>query len=221
MARFPCPEGQAILAGSLDGTRAASGAQGGRCIGEPGRARVPKLEKRVDRAQKEVVVDELGNIFADSGVVVIAQYAGLSVAEMTDFRNRMRQAGGGVRVAKNRLARIALEGKPCEGMAKYLKGQNVFAYSEDPVAAAKVVEAFVRDNKKLAVVGGAMGATVLDPQGVKAVSEMPSREELIATVVGMIGAPAGNLVAAITSPAANIAGCLATIAEGENKAEAA
>ena len=175
----------------------------------------------MDRAQKEVVVDELGNIFADSGVIVVAQYAGLSVAEMTDLRTRMRQAGGGVRVAKNRLARIALEGKPCEGMGKYLKGQMVLAYSEDPVTAAKVAEAYARDNKKLEIVGGAMGTTVLDPQGVKAVSEMPSREELIAQIAGMLVAPAGNLVRAITSPAANIAACLATIAEGEGEAKAA
>jgi len=173
--------------------------------------------KTVDRAQKEVVVGELGDIFAASGVVVVAQYTGLSVAEMTDFRNRMREAGGGVRVAKNRLARIALEGKPCEGMGKYLKGQMVLAYSEDPVTAAKVVEAYAKDNRKLEVVGGAMGETMLDPQGVKAVSEMPSRDELVATVVGMIGAPAGNLVAAFASPAAGIAGCLATIAEGSDR----
>ena len=172
----------------------------------------------MDRAQKEVVVGELGNIFQDSGVIVVAQYAGLSVAEMTDFRNRMREAGGSVRVAKNRLAKIALEGKPCEGMSQYLKGQMVLAYSEDPVTAAKVVEAYAKDNKKLEVVGGAMGETVLDPEGVKAVAAMPSREELIATVVGMIGAPAGNLVAAITSPAANAAGCLATIAERDEAA---
>jgi large subunit ribosomal protein L10 len=176
------------------------------------------LEKTVDRAQKEVVVDELGNIFADSGVIVVAKYAGLSVAEMTDFRGRMREAGGQVRVAKNRLAKIALEGKPCEGMGQYLKGQMVLAYSEDPVAAAKVVEAYAKDNEKLEVVGGAMGETVLDPAGVKAVAAMPSREELIATVVGMIGAPASNLASAITSPAANIAGCLATIAEKEEAA---
>jgi len=174
----------------------------------------------VDRAQKEVVVGELGNIFADSGVIVIAQYAGLSVAEMTDLRTRLREAGGGVRVAKNRLARIALEGKPCEGMGKYLKGQMVLAYSEDPVAAAKVAQGYARDNRKLEIVGGAMGTTVLDPDGVKAVSEMPSREELISQIAGMLGAPAGNLVSAITAPAANLAGCLATLAEGE-AAEAA
>ncbi|MEO1495347.1 MAG: 50S ribosomal protein L10, partial [Pseudomonadota bacterium] len=159
----------------------------------------------MDRAQKEVVVDELGNIFADSGVIVVAKYAGLSVAEMTDFRGRMREAGGAVRVAKNRLAKIALDGKPCEGMGQYLKGQMVLAYSEDPVAAAKVVQAYAKDNEKLEVVGGAMGETVLDPAGVKAVAAMPSREELIATVVGMIGSPASNLAGAITSPAAIVA----------------
>ena len=172
----------------------------------------------MDRGQKEVVVSELGNIFQDSGVIVIAQYAGLSVAEMTDFRNRMRDAGGSVRVAKNRLAKIALEGKPCEGMAKYLQGQNVFAYSEDPVTAAKVVEAYAKDNSKLEVVGGAMGDEILDPAGVKAVAAMPSREELIATIAGMLGAPASNLAGAIGSPAANIAGCLATIAERDEAA---
>ena len=172
----------------------------------------------MDRAQKEAVVGELGNIFADSGVVVIAHYAGLSVAEMTDLRTRMREAGGSVRVAKNKLARIALEGKPCEGMAKFLQGQTVLAYSEDPVTAAKVVEAYAKDNSKLEVVGGAMGESVLDPAGVKAVAAMPSREELIATVVGMIGAPAANLAAAIGAPASNIAGILQTIAEKDEAA---
>lgn len=174
----------------------------------------------MDRAQKEAVVGELGNIFSDSGVVVIAQYAGLSVAKMEDFRSRMREAGGGVRVAKNTLAKIALEGKPNADMGKYLQGQNVFAYSEDPVTAAKVVEAFAKDNDKLVVVGGAMGEEILDPAGVKAVAAMPSREEVLATIAGMLGAPASNLASTIGAPAANIAGCLATIAEKED-AEAA
>jgi large subunit ribosomal protein L10 len=172
----------------------------------------------VDRAQKEAVVGELGNIFADSGVVVIAQYAGLSVAEMQDLRGRMREAGGSVRVAKNRLAKIALEGKPCEGMTQFLQGQNVFAYSEDPVTAAKVVEAYAKDNPKLEVVGGAMGDTVLDKAGVKSVAAMPSRDELIAEIAGMLGAPASNLAGAIMAPASNIAACLQAI---EDKGEAA
>ena len=172
----------------------------------------------MDRAQKEAVVGELGNIFADSGVVVVATYAGLSVAEMTDLRNRMREAGGSVRVAKNKLAKIALEGKPCEGMAKFLQGQTVLAYSEDPVTAAKVVEAYVKDNSKMEVIGGAMGESVLDPAGVKAVAAMPSREELIATVVGMIGAPAANLAAAISAPASNIAGCIEAVEKKHEEA---
>jgi large subunit ribosomal protein L10 len=169
----------------------------------------------VDRAQKEAVVEELGRIFADSGVVVVAHYEGLSVAEMTDFRLRMKQAGGGVRVAKNKLAKIALKGTPGEAMGNLLTGMTVLAYSEDPVAAAKAVDAFALANRKLVVLGGAMGATPLDEAGVKAVAQMPSREELIASVVACIGAPAGNLVAAIGAPAADIAGILSTLEERE------
>jgi large subunit ribosomal protein L10 len=169
----------------------------------------------VDRAQKEGVVDELGRIFADSGVVVVAHYEGLSVAEMTDFRLRMKQAGGGVRVAKNRLAKIALKGTPAETMGEMLKGMTVLAYSEDPVAAAKAVEDFTKVNRKLVVLGGAMGATPLDQAGVTAVAAMPSREELIASIVATIATPAGELASAIGAPAANIAAILTTLEERE------
>ena len=169
----------------------------------------------MDRAQKEVVVEELGRIFADSGVVVVAHYEGLSVAEMTDFRLRMKQAGGGVRVAKNRLAKIALKGTPAETMGDLLKGMTVLAYSEDPVAAAKAVEDFTKVNRKLVVLGGAMGATPLDQAGVTAVAAMPSREELIASIVASIGAPAAELASAIGAPAANIAAILTTLEERE------
>ncbi len=169
----------------------------------------------MDRARKEAVVDELGQIFKDSGVVVVAHYAGLTVAEMQDFRGRMRAAGGAVRVAKNRLAKIALEGKPCASMASLLKGQTVLAYSEDPVAAAKVADEYAKANKKFVIVGGSMGETALDEAGVKAVAAMPSREELIASVVASIGAPAANLAGAIGAPASNIAGILATLEERE------
>ena len=167
----------------------------------------------MDRAAKEAVVEELAQIFTDSGVVVVAHYTGLSVAEMTDFRSRMREAGGSVRVAKNRLAKIALEGTPNASIADLLKGQTVLAYSEDPVTAAKVVEAYAKGNEKLVILGGAMGETALDRNGVKAVATMPSREELIADIVGMIGAPAANLAATIGAPASNIASILTTIEE--------
>lgn len=163
------------------------------------------------------MVGELGRIFTDSGVVVIAHYDGLSVAEMTDFRLRMKQAGGGVRVAKNRLAKIALKGSPAEGMESLMTGMTVLAYSEDPVAAAKVVDAYAKDNRKLRVLGGSMGATPLDQAGVKAVADMPSREELIASIVSCIGAPGAQLASAIGAPAANIAGILSTL---EERAEA-
>ena len=169
----------------------------------------------MDRAQKEKVVEELGQIFESSGVVVVAHYAGLTVAEMQDLRARMRDAGGSVRVAKNKLAKIALEGKPCASIADLLTGMTVLAYSEDPVAAAKVIDEFAKINKKIEILGGAMGSAALTPDGVKAVASMPSREELIASVVACIGAPASSIAGAIGAPASNIAGILSTLEERE------
>ncbi len=171
----------------------------------------------VDRAQKEQLVDELGQIFESSGVVVVSHYAGLTVAEMQDLRAKAREAGGSVRVAKNRLAKIALEGKPCASIADLLSGMTVLTYSEDPVAAAKVAQDFAKSNDKFIILGGAMGENALDASGVEAVSKMPSREELIASIVGCIGAPASNIAGAIGAPASNIASILSTI---EDKAAA-
>jgi large subunit ribosomal protein L10 len=169
----------------------------------------------VDRAQKEKVVDELGQIFASSGVVVVAHYAGITVAQMQDLRAQMREVGGSVRVAKNKLARIALEGKPAAKMGDLLTGMTVMAYSEDPVAAAKVAEAYAKKNDKFVILGGAMGDTILDQAGVKAVAAMPSREELIASIVACLGAPASAIAGAIGAPASNIASILTTIEERE------
>ena len=158
----------------------------------------------MDRAQKEQVVEELGQIFESSGVVVVARYEGMTVAEMQALRAQMRDVGGAVRVAKNRLAKIALEGKPAASIADYLTGMTVLAFSEDPVAAAKVADAYAKTNDKFVILGGAMGENALDPAGVKAVAQMPSREELIASIVACIGAPASN-----------IAGILSTLEERE------
>ena len=167
----------------------------------------------MDRAQKEALVEELGQIFTDSGVVVVSHYAGLTVAEMQDYRARMREVGGTVRVAKNKLAKIALDGTPCASIAGLLDGMTVLACSEDPVAAAKVTQAYAKDNDKLVILGGAMGETELDVAGVKAIAAMPSREELIASIVGCIAAPAANIAGAIGAPASNIASILETIEE--------
>jgi len=183
---------------------------------EPGRD-PQNWSETVDRAQKEQVVEELGQIFESSGVVVVAHYAGLTVANMQDLRARAREAGCAVRVAKNRLAKIALEGKPCESITSLLSGMTVLTYSEDPVAAAKVAEDFAKSNQKFEIIGGAMGENALDRAGVEAVSKMPSREELIASIVGCIGAPASNIAGAIGAPASNIASILSTI---EDKAAA-
>ncbi len=167
----------------------------------------------MDRAQKEKVVEELGQIFESSGVVVVAHYQGLTVAEMQDLRGRVRDAGGSVRVAKNKLAKIALEGTPAAGIADLMGGMTVLAYSEDPVAAAKAADDFAKDNDKYVILGGAMGENILDTDGVKAVAKMPSREELIASIAGCIGAPAANIAGAIGAPASNIASILSTIEE--------
>lgn len=179
---------------------------------EPGGNPQPWSET-VDRAQKEKVVEELGQIFESSGVVVVAHYTGMTVAQMQDLRAKMREVGGSVRVAKNTLAKIALEGKPCAKMGDLLTGMTVLSYSEDPVAAAKVCEAYAKTNDKFVIIGGAMGETVLDQAGVKAVAAMPSREELIAQIVSCIGAPASNIAGAIGAPASNIASILSTIEE--------
>ena len=167
----------------------------------------------MDRAQKEQLVEDLGQIFESSGVVVVAHYEGMTVAEMQDLRAQMREAGGSVRVAKNKLAKIALEGKSCASISDYLTGMTMLAYSEDPVAAAKVVDTYAKGNDKLVVLGGAMGETALDVAGVKAVAGMPSREELIASIAGCIAAPASNIAGAIGAPASNIASILSTIEE--------
>ncbi len=167
----------------------------------------------MDRAQKEKVVEELGQIFESSGVVVVAHYAGMTVAQMQDLRAKMRDVQGSVRVAKNTLAKIALEGKPAAKMGDLLTGMTVMAFSEDPVAAAKVCEAYAKGNDKFVILGGAMGDTVLDQAGVKAVASMPSREELIAQIVSCIGAPASAIAGAIGAPASNIASILSTIEE--------
>ena len=157
----------------------------------------------MDRAQKEKVVEELGQIFASSGVVVVAHYAGMTVAQMQDLRAKMRDVGGSTRVAKNTLAK----------MADLLTGMTMMSFSEDPVAAAKVCEAYAKTNDKFIIIGGAMGDTVLDQAGVKAVASMPSREELIAQIVSCIGAPGSAIAGAIGAPASNIASILSTIEE--------
>jgi large subunit ribosomal protein L10 len=159
----------------------------------------------VDRAEKREFVTSLNDVFKGTGSVVVAHYAGLTVANMNDLRSRMRAAGGTVKVAKNRLAVIALQGTESEGMKDLFKGQTVIAYAEDPVAAPKVAADFAKTNDKLVILGGAMGSTVLDADGVKALATIPSLDELRAKIVGMIQTPATRIAAVVNAPAGNLA----------------
>ena len=168
----------------------------------------------MDRAQKAEMVEWIGGVFDQNAVVVVAN-AGLSVAEFESLRGELRSAGASMRVIKNRLAKIAITGRPSEKIAHLFEGPTAIAFSEDPVAAAKAVKKFAKDNDKLKILGGAMGEEVLDESGVEALASMPSREELLASIVQTIMSPAMNIAGAIGAPAANIAGILETLENRE------
>ena len=167
----------------------------------------------MDRARKEQVVSELKEVFENSGVIVAAKYAGITVAEMSDLRNKMRENSANVRVAKNRLARIAIEKSPPEGMKRLFVDQIVLMYSEDPVTAAKISVEFAKTNNNLEIVGGAMGDKILDSDGVTEVSKLPSREEVLSSICALLVAPAGGLAASLGGPSSAIAGILENIGE--------
>ena len=159
----------------------------------------------MDRAEKREFVTGLNDVFKSTGSVVVAHYAGLTVAQMNDLRSKMRNAGGTVKVAKNRLAIIALQGTESEKISNLFKGQTLIAYSDDPVAAPKVASDFAKTNDKLVILGGAMGTTALDADGVKALATMPSLDELRAKIVGMIQTPASRIAQVVNAPAAQLA----------------
>jgi large subunit ribosomal protein L10 len=159
----------------------------------------------VEKAEKREFVAWLNGVFKESGSVVVAHYSGLTVAQMNDLRSKMRQAGGTVKVAKNRLAKIALQGTDSEGMANLFTGQTLVAYSPDPVTAPKVAVEFAKGNDKLVILGGAMGATTLNADGVKSLASLPSLDELRAKLVGMIQTPAQRLAVLTSAPAGQIA----------------
>ena len=132
----------------------------------------------MDRAQKRELVSTLNEAWKDTGVMVVAHYTGMTVAQMTEFRKRMKEAGGSVKVAKNKLAKLALKDTDAEGVADLLKGQTCVAYSDDPVSAARVSVKYSQENDKLVILGGAMGKTVMDVNAVKALADLPSLDEL-------------------------------------------
>ena len=170
----------------------------------------------MDRAQKAELVEDLKRTFNETSVVVVTRNLGMTVAQSTALRIKMRDAGASYKVSKNRLALIALEGTPYAGIGNLLTGPTALATSADPVAAAKVAVDFARTNDRLEIVGGAMGDTILDVNGVKALAELPSLDELRARIVGLIQAPATKIARTISEPGAMLARVFGAYAAREN-----
>lgn len=173
----------------------------------------------MNRAEKAELVTHLQGVFANAGVVVVAHYSGLTVAQMTVLRARMSEVGGNVKVTKNRLAKLALDGTQVAGIADHFAGPTAIAYSDDPVAAPKIAAAFAKDNEEFVILGGAMGETLLDQNGILALATLPSLDELRGKLVGMISTPATRIAGVLQAPAGQLARVMgAKAAQGEEAA---
>ncbi len=167
----------------------------------------------MDRAQKEQLVASLHRLFEDTTIVVVTHYSGLTVGEMGDLRDRMRKAGAGFKVTKNRLTRFALEGTKFQDLSDMFTGPTGIAYSEDPVAAAKAAVDFAKTNDKLLILGGALGEEKLDSDGIKALASLPSLDESRANLVGLLTTPATRVACVLQAPAGQLARVLNAHAE--------
>ncbi len=174
----------------------------------------------MDRTEKREFVTSLGQVFAETSMVVVAQNKGLTVAEVSDLRRKMRASGSTYKVAKNRLAVLALEGTRFDGIKPMLKGPTALAWSQDPVAVAKTAVDYAKANDKFVVVGGALGAQMLDADGIKALADLPSLDALRARLVGMIQTPATRIAGILAAPAGQLARVLGAYAR-KDEADAA
>ena len=159
----------------------------------------------MDRAQKKELVAELNQTFEGAGLVVVTHQTGMTVGESSELRGQIRAAGAGFKVTKNRLTRLALEGTKYQTLQSLFTGPTAIAYSEDPVAAAKVCVEFANKNEKLTIVGGALGDKVLDVNEVKALAKLPSLDELRGKIIGVLQAPATKVAGVIQAPAGQLA----------------
>jgi large subunit ribosomal protein L10 len=151
------------------------------------------------------MVSNLNGVFSDANVVVVAHYSGLNVSQMTDLRSRMKEAGASLKVAKNRLVKLALKDTDAENISDLFQGPTVIAYSDDPVAAPKAAADFAKGHESFVILGGTMGATSLDKSGVEALAKLPSLDELRAKLVGMINTPATRIAGVLQAPAGQLA----------------
>lgn len=159
----------------------------------------------MDRAGKEAALETLKGVFDDSGVVVVTHYSGMTVAEMTGLRAKLREQGGHLKVIKNRLAKIALDGKGGDAAKDMFQGPVAIAFSPDPVAAPKVVADYAKENEKLVLIGGIMDETVLDQNGVQSLAKLPSLDQLRGKLIGLIQAPATKVAGVVQAPAGQLA----------------
>ncbi|MES2906711.1 MAG: 50S ribosomal protein L10 [Pseudomonadota bacterium] len=159
----------------------------------------------MDKAEKKALVSDLNAAFKQSGSVVIAHYAGLTVADMQNLRKQMKAKGGTVKVAKNRLTKLALQGAGLADFSALLTGPTVLAYSQDPMAAPKVASDFAKGNDNFVLLGGAMGETLLDASGVKQLASLPSLDELRGKLIGLLQAPATKIAGVLQAPAGQLA----------------
>ena len=174
----------------------------------------------MDRTEKREFIAALGQVFQETSMVVVTRNGGMTVAEVSDLRRRMRAAGATYKVAKNRLAALALDGTRFDGIKPLLKGPTALAWSADPVAVAKTAVEFARTNEKLVVIGGALGTQTLDAAGVQALAELPSLDTLRARLVGMISTPATRIAGVLQAPGGQVARVLGAYAR-KDEAEAA
>jgi len=159
----------------------------------------------VNRSEKQDLVKSLRSTFEGASIVVVTHYSGLSVAEMEDLRGQMRSAGASFKVTKNRITRLALEGTKFQGIADLFSGPTAIAYSDDPVAAAKIAVKFSKENDKFVIMGGALGEEVLDLASINALASLPSMDELRGKIIGMINTPATRIAGVLQAPAGQIA----------------
>ena len=174
----------------------------------------------MDRTEKREFVASLATVFAETSFVLVAQNKGLTVADVSELRRRMRAAGATYKVAKNRLATLALEGTRFDGVQPLLKGPTALAWSTDPVAVAKTAVEFAKTNDKFVVLGGALGTQTLDATGIKALAELPSLETLRAQLLGLIQTPATRIAGILQAPGGQVARVLSAYAK-KDEAQAA
>jgi large subunit ribosomal protein L10 len=179
------------------------------------------LEKAVNRSEKAEAIVELNQIFKDANLMVVTRQTGLTVQEVTDLRRKVRAAGASYKVAKNRLTLRALEGTAFKALGPMFTGPTAIAYSKDPVAAAKVISAFAKDNEKLSIVGGALGENMLDVAGVQALAALPSLDALRGKIIGLLQAPATKVAGILQAPAGQLARVFGAYGAKEDSAKAA